>query len=47
MPLDMRQALAELQQAAAFLGLELAPSTSIDAFWRQAISAWAERFLDT
>ena len=34
-------ALAVLQQAAAFLGLALGPAASLAQFWRAALPAWA------
>jgi len=42
--LDLRHPLAELQRAAAFLQLPVCAATSLDAFWREAIAAWAQRF---
>jgi len=42
--LDPLQPLNELMAAARFLGLQLQEAQSLDAFWRKAIAAWAERF---
>ena len=42
--LDLGHPLAELQAAAHFLGLMTDAATSLDAFWSQAIAAWARRF---
>ena len=41
-PGDAAAAVAALQDAARFLGLQLAPAESLDAFWRAAIPAWAQ-----
>jgi len=40
-PGDERAALAALMDAACFLGLQLPPVESLEAFWRAAIPAWA------
>jgi len=40
-PGDEQAALAALMDAARFLGLQLPPVESLDAFWRAAIPAWA------
>jgi len=39
-PDDTAGAVAALRQAAGFLGLDLAPADSVDAFWRAAVPAW-------
>jgi len=39
-PGDAAGAVAALRQAAGFLGLDLAPVESLDAFWRAAVPAW-------
>jgi len=44
-PGDERAALAALSEAARFLGLQLPPADSLEAFWRAAIPAWAARFM--
>lgn len=41
-PGDEKAAVAALQDAARFLGLQLAPAESLDAFWRAAVPAWAQ-----
>jgi glutamyl-Q tRNA(Asp) synthetase len=43
---DGAAALVALQQAALFLGLSLAPTASLEAFWRRAIPAWAGLLLE-
>lgn len=40
-PDDTAGAVAALRQAAGFLGLDLAPADSVEAFWRAAVPAWA------
>ena len=40
-PDDAAGAVAALRQAAGFLGLDLAPADSVEAFWRAAVPAWA------
>jgi len=40
-PGDAAGAVAALRQAAGFLGLDLPPADSPDAFWRAAVPAWA------
>ncbi|WP_288381293.1 tRNA glutamyl-Q(34) synthetase GluQRS [uncultured Massilia sp.] len=40
-PGDEQAAVAALSDAARFLGLQLAPVESLDAFWRAAVPAWA------
>jgi glutamyl-Q tRNA(Asp) synthetase len=42
--LDLTRPQAELNEAAHFLGLPIAPTASIGEFWQQAIAAWANRF---
>jgi glutamyl-Q tRNA(Asp) synthetase len=42
--LDLARPLAELREAAAFLGLDVATACTMEAFWQDAISAWACRF---
>jgi glutamyl-Q tRNA(Asp) synthetase len=42
--LDPSQPFNELVAAAEFLGLRLQATQSLDAFWSQAIAAWAKRF---
>jgi glutamyl-Q tRNA(Asp) synthetase len=42
--LDLTKPEAELAEAARFLGLQIGPTHSIEAFWKQAIAAWANRF---
>jgi glutamyl-Q tRNA(Asp) synthetase len=42
--LDLADPLGELIDAARFLGLPLDTTHSLDAFWRQAMAAWAARF---
>ncbi len=42
-PLDGTKPLRELQQAAQFLGLRMAPVASLNEFWRHAPAAWGER----
>jgi glutamyl-Q tRNA(Asp) synthetase len=42
--LDPLQPINELMAAAEFIGLRLQRVQSLDAFWSQAIAAWAERF---
>jgi len=39
-PDDTAGAVAALRQAAGFLGLDLVPADSVDAFWRAAVPAW-------
>jgi len=41
--LDLTRPLQELEQAARFLGLRMAPAASLEAFWRRAPTAWGER----
>lgn len=41
--LDLTQPLAALQTAATFLGLSMPTTTSIAAFWEQALPAWERR----
>ncbi|MCD2515975.1 tRNA glutamyl-Q(34) synthetase GluQRS [Massilia sp. G4R7] len=40
-PGDEQAAVAALSDATRFLGLQLAPVESLDAFWRAAVPAWA------
>jgi glutamyl-Q tRNA(Asp) synthetase len=40
-PGDAAGAVAALREAAGFLGLDLPPAESPDAFWRAAVPAWA------
>jgi glutamyl-Q tRNA(Asp) synthetase len=42
--LDAARPLDELISAARFLQLPIGQVQSIDAFWRQALAAWADRF---
>jgi glutamyl-Q tRNA(Asp) synthetase len=42
--LDLRRPQSELNDAARFLGLPIAPTESLDDFWRRAIAAWGARF---
>lgn len=42
--LDLQHPLLELTAAATFLELSISCAESIDAFWMQAIAAWANRF---
>lgn len=42
--LDLNDLLGELQEAARFLELPLAPANSIEGFWQAATAAWARRF---
>jgi glutamyl-Q tRNA(Asp) synthetase len=42
-PGNAKAAVAALQDAARFLGLQLAPAESLDAFWSAAVPAWASR----
>ncbi|RJG11413.1 tRNA glutamyl-Q(34) synthetase GluQRS [Massilia cavernae] len=41
-PGDAQAALAELQRAAGFLGLDVAGAASISEFWQKAVPAWSE-----
>lgn len=43
-PANAADALAVLQQAAGFLGLQLPPATSAAHFWQAAVNAWARRY---
>jgi glutamyl-Q tRNA(Asp) synthetase len=43
--LDLNRPLKELQEAARFLTLEIAPVKSMEAFWQTALAAWAKRFV--
>jgi len=43
--LDLSRPLEELQSAAAFLGLTVKETRSMDNFWMQAVLAWKRRFL--
>jgi glutamyl-Q tRNA(Asp) synthetase len=43
-PLDLTQPLQSLMTAAQFLGLPIGAVSSMEDFWRQAISAWTARF---
>jgi glutamyl-Q tRNA(Asp) synthetase len=43
--LDLNRPLKELQEAARFLTLEIAPAKSMEAFWQTALAAWAKRFV--
>ena len=40
-PGDAAGAVAALREAAGFLGLDLPPVDSLEAFWRAAVPAWA------
>jgi glutamyl-Q tRNA(Asp) synthetase len=42
--LDLSRPLSELNEGARFLGLPVAPTKSLDDFWRRALAAWAARF---
>lgn len=44
-PLDLRQPLTELAEAAHFLGLPIEAASSLQDFWKRATVAWAHRFL--
>ena len=43
--LDLNRPLEELQEAARFLTLEIAPAKSMEEFWQTALAAWAKRFV--
>jgi glutamyl-Q tRNA(Asp) synthetase len=43
--LDLNRPLEELQEAARFLMLEIAPAKSMEEFWQTALAAWAKRFV--
>jgi glutamyl-Q tRNA(Asp) synthetase len=43
-PLDLSNPVETLANAARFLGLDVAETTSTEAFWNEATQQWATRF---